>query len=73
MTEEQKEKMNETRKKNAEARKEKRAARTLMFEKMQRACIDVLDDPNASTKAKLNAVTLLQNMEKNRENRRVFE
>jgi hypothetical protein len=70
MTEEQKRKMNETRKKNAEARKAKSAARTLMFEKMQKACVDVLDDPNASAKTKLNAVTLLQNMEKIGGNRR---
>lgn len=58
------EKAQETRKKNAEARKAKSAARTLMFEKMRKACTDVLDDPAASAKTKLNAVTLLQNMEK---------
>ena len=58
------EKAKETRKRNVEARKAKEREKREIREKMKENCLQVLDDPSASSVDRMKAVEILRDLEK---------
>ena len=60
------EKARETRRRHSDSRREKEREKIEIRKKMTKSCLQVLDDPEASSHDKMKAIEILHDMDKGR-------